>query len=451
MPRFARLCLSALGFASLFSLPAHADDVTSFTLDNGMEVVVIEDHRAPVVVHMVWYRVGSADEPPGKSGIAHFTEHLMFKGTDAFPDGAFSDIVEANGGSDNAFTSYDYTAYHQRVAADRLALMMQIESDRMEGLTLSEDQVATERGVILEERNQRTENSPGALFSEQRNAAQYLNHPYGIPVIGWKAEMETLSRADVLKFYHGHYAPNNAILVVAGDVTPDQVRDLAEIWYGPLAPSDAVTPRARPQEPPQLAERRLTLSDPRVAQPYLVRTYLAPERDPGDQKTAAALVYLSELLGGEGATSVLGSELMFNRQSAVYASAFYDGTSLDDTTFGLVIVPAEGVTLADAEAQMDQAIAGFLETGVDMANFESLKMQLKASNIYADDNIAGLAQKYGAALATSLTIQDVKDWPKILQDVTPEDVMQAAHDIFDDRRKAVTGWLVRPDAGEATE
>ncbi|MCE8469529.1 insulinase family protein, partial [Rhodovulum sulfidophilum] len=247
---------------------ARAEKVTDFTLQNGMEVVVIEDHRAPVVVQMVWYKVGAADEPPGKSGIAHFLEHLMFKGTDAVGPGDFSKIVEENGGSDNAFTSWDYTAYFQRVAADRLDLMMQIEADRMTGLKLSEEDVATERNVILEERNQRTENDPGALFSEQRRAAQYLNHPYGIPIIGWRHEMEGLSRADALSYYRTYYAPNNAVLVVAGDVEPDAVRAMAEAHYGPLAPSETLPPRLRPQEPPQLAARHLTYDDPRVAQPY---------------------------------------------------------------------------------------------------------------------------------------------------------------------------------------
>ncbi|MHC0052339.1 M16 family metallopeptidase [Actibacterium sp. D379-3] len=450
MLRHIGRCLSTFVLLPLLVPAAFADTVTDFTLDNGMQVVVIEDHRAPVVVHMVWYKVGAADEPAGKSGIAHFLEHLMFKGTDAYPAGTFSDIVEANGGSDNAFTSWDYTAYFQRIAADRLALMMQMEADRMEGLTLSETDVLTERDVILEERNQRTENSAAALFSEQSRAAQYMNHPYGIPIIGWRAEMETLSRADALAFYRANYAPSNAILVVAGDVTPDAVRALAEDYYGPLAPSDAAMPRARPQEPPQLAERRLRFADPRVAQPYVMRTYLAPERDASDQKTAAALVYLAELLGGDGATSLLGERLQFDTQTALYTAAFYDGGSMDDTTFGLVVVPAEGVSLQQAEDAMDGVIAEFLDTGVDAQKFDSLKMQMRAANIYADDNIQGLARKYGEALAIGLRVRDVQDWPEVLQQVTPDDVMTAAHMVFD-RDKAVTGWLMRDDAPEVTQ
>ncbi|MEY4697812.1 MAG: hypothetical protein RIT14_2240, partial [Pseudomonadota bacterium] len=280
---FFLLCLGA-------ALPAAAaEDVTAFALDNGLDVVVIEDHRAPVVVQMVWYKVGAADEPKGKSGIAHFLEHLMFKGTDELASGEFSDAVEAQGGSDNAFTSWDYTAYFQRVAADRLDLMMKMEADRMVDLRLPSDEVLTERDVILEERNQRTDSSPGALLSEQMRAAQYLHHPYGTPIIGWRHEMEGLTQADAEAFYKAHYAPNNAILVVAGDVTPEAVRAMAETHYGAIPASPLIQPRERVAEPPQIAERRMTLADPRVSEPYITRTYLAPERDPGDQKTAAAL------------------------------------------------------------------------------------------------------------------------------------------------------------------
>ena len=233
-----------------------ADAVTEFTLDNGMDVVVIEDHRAPVVTHMVWYRVGSADEPHGTSGIAHFLEHLMFKGTDEIPDGAFSKIIAENGGQDNAFTSYDYTGYFQRIAVDRLDLVMKMEADRMVDVVITEDHVRTERDVILEERSTRTDNSPDGLFSEQMRAALFMNHRYGVPIIGWRREMEQLSLDDALTFYERYYAPDNAILVVAGDVTPEQVRELAEKHYGPLEPSGN-PPDPRPQEPPQLAPRRI--------------------------------------------------------------------------------------------------------------------------------------------------------------------------------------------------
>ncbi|WP_235816237.1 M16 family metallopeptidase [Phaeovulum vinaykumarii] len=421
--------------------------VSEFTLPNGLRAVVIEDHRAPVVVHMVWYRIGAADEMPGKSGVAHFLEHLMFKGTDDMAPGELSRVVEANGGSDNAFTSYDYTAYFQRIAADRLGLVMKMEADRMRDLLLSPDDWQTEREVILEERNQRTDSDPAALFSEQRRAAQYLNHPYGRPVIGWRSEMEQLTRADALDWYRHHYAPDNAVLVVAGDVTPAEVERLARTYYGPLAPAGDVAPRARPQEPAQLAERRLVMRDARVSQPYLTRSYLAPERDPGDQAQAAALTILAELLGGNSATSVLGRALMHESPVAIYAGARYDGVSVDDTTFSLVVVPAPGVTMQDAEDALDATLAKFLEDGPDPDAFARIRTRVRASEIYAADHVEGLAHRYGEALATGLSVEDVKGWPAALMAVTPDQVMAAARDVLD-RRHAVTGWLER-DTGSA--
>lgn len=434
------LILTLLG-----SLPLRAAETTSFTLENGMEVVVIEDHRAPVVVHMVWYRTGAADEPPGKSGIAHFLEHLLFKGTDKMEAGEFSATVTRNGGSDNAFTSQDYTAYFQRISSDRLDLVMGMEADRMRNLRMTEQEVATERQVILEERSQRVDSDPGSLFSEQSDAALYLNHPYGIPIIGWRHEMEGLTREDAFAFYRRFYAPNNAILIVAGDVTPDEVRTLAQKHYGPLAPTADLPERARPQEPPQLSERRMVFEDPRIGQPYVVRNYLAPERDSGDQLAAARLEMLANVLGGSAATSVLGQKLQFDTSEAVYTAAYYSGVSLDDTVFGLVIVPTPGQSLAQAEAALDRALAEFLEEGIDPAQFERIKMQLRAARIYAEDNVQTLARRYGAALTSGLTLDDVEAWPDLLQAVTMDEVMDAAREVLD-RRNAVTGYLRAPAA-----
>jgi zinc protease len=445
-----RLSHGALFALALFlpaALPALAEPVTSFTLDNGLNVVVIEDHRAPVVVQMIWYRVGAADEPPGHSGIAHFLEHLMFKGTDTVGPNQFSAIVEAQGGDDNAFTTSDYTAYFQRVAADRLPLVMEMEADRMRNLRLTEEDVLTEREVILEERSQRTDSNPGALLTEQTRAAQFMNSPYGIPVIGWRHEMEQLSREDALSYYQRFYAPNNATLVVAGDVQPDAVKALAEKYYGPIVPSDGIVPRVRPQEPPQLAERRLTFQDERVSEPYVFRTYLAPERDPGKQKDAAALTVLAELLGGSGQTSVLARALQFDSQTAVYATAFYDGNTIDDATFGLIVAPAPGVSLDAAEAEMDRVIADFLKTGPDPAALERIRTQVRAGDIYARDDVNTLARRYGEGLSIGLTLDDIDGWDEALSAVTESDIMAAAENVFD-RRNAVTGWLTRPD-GEA--
>jgi zinc protease len=433
--------LAALATVLGLSTALHADEVSTTTLDNGLEVVVIEDHRAPVAVHMLWYRAGSADEPPAASGVAHFLEHLLFKATETLEPGEFSDVVAAQGGSDNAFTSYDYTAYFQRVAADRLPLMMEMEADRMNNLALTEEDIATERDVILEERNQRVENSPNALAREQMRAAQYLNHRYGAPIIGWKHEMEQLDMQDALDFYDLYYSPNNAVLVVAGDVDPDEVIGLASEHYGPIPAEPDLPERVRSQEPPQSAERRLIFEDPRVSQPYLTRSYIAPERDSRAQEQAAALTYLAELLGGSSFTSTLAVALQFDSQTAVYTSAYYSGRSLDDTTFGLTVVPEQGVTLQEAEDAMDAAIAEFLDTGIDPDRMERLRTQLRASEVYARDNVQGLARRYGAALTQGLTVEDVQAWPEILQSVTEEDILAAAREVFD-RDRSVTGWVV---------
>ncbi len=415
--------------------------VSSFTLDNGMQVIVVEDHRAPVLQHMVWYRAGSADEQSGVSGVAHFLEHLLFKATDTLEAGELSATVAANGGRDNAFTSLDYTAYFQRVAADRLELMMQMESDRMVNIRLTPRDIETERQVIIEERNSRTENNPRSLFAEQMNAIQYYNHRYGVPVIGWKHEMEKLDLDDAMAYYRAYYAPNNAILVVSGDVEPDEVKRLADKYYGVIPANADLPQRQRSQEPPQTAARRMVYRDARVAQPYVNRSYLAPERDSGAQETAAALYLLAEVLGG-GTTSFLTERMQFDTQVAVYTGAFYGGQSLDDTTFDLIVVPAEGVSLQEAEDAMDAALDAFIETGVNEDQLERIKMQLRASQIYARDNVDGIANRYGRALATGLTIEDVQAWPDILQAVTGEQIIEAAKQVLREET-SVTGWLMR--------
>lgn len=439
-----RASLAAV-FAVFVFGTAEADPVSHFTLPNGLEAVVIEDHRAPVVVQMVWYKAGSADEQRGKSGIAHYLEHLMFKGTDTMAAGELSKTVAANGGSDNAFTSYDYTAYFQRIASDRLELVMKMEADRMRHLRISPDDWQTEREVILEERAQRTDSDPGALFGEQSRAAQFLNSPYGTPVIGWRQEMEALTRDDALAWYHRYYAPNNAVLVVAGDVTPDQVKALAEKYYGPLAPSPDIPPRVRPQEPPQLAARRLDFHDDRVAQPYLTRTWLAPERNPGDQKQAAALTLLSAILGGNAQTSVLSRKLVYEKGDAIYVSTGYDGMSIDPTTFGVSMMPAPDVPLAEAEKALDGALAEFLKEGIDPAQFERIRAQIRAAQVYEKDNTQGLAQRYGEALASGFSIADVQAWPDVLMSVTEADVMAAAKAVFTPAT-SVTGYVEKGTA-----
>lgn len=441
--RRLRAAIACLAFALPASVKAMDEQVTSFTLDNGMQVVVVQDDRAPVVTHMVWYKAGSADEPKGSSGVAHFLEHLLFKATDTLESGELSAVVSANGGRDNAFTSFDFTAYFQRVAADRLGLMMEMEADRMRNIRLTEQDIATERNVIIEERNQRTENNPRALFGEQMSAVQYHNHRYGVPIIGWMHEMEALDMDDAISFYNTYYYPNNAILVVSGDVTPQEVERLANEHYGPIPANPDLPERLRTEEPPQTAERRLYFRDARVSQPYVSRSYLAPERDPGNQKTAAALTVLAEVLGG-GQTSYLTEKLQFEQQTAVYSGSFYRGTSLDDTTFDVVIVPTPGVSLEEAESALDTAIEQFMVDGVTAEQLDRIKMQVRASEIYARDDVSGIANRYGRALSSGLTVADVQAWPDMLQSITRDDVMAAAKLVFD-RDASVTGWLMRDE------
>ena len=432
------------GFAAtaiivLAVLPAGAAglyDAEHFKLENGLEVVVVSDHRAPVVTHMLWYKVGAADEPPGKSGIAHFLEHLMFKATKNVASGEFSKIVARNGGRENAFTSYDFTGYYQTVASDRLEIVMRLEADRMRNLLFDPQSIEAERQVVLEERRSRTDNDPSALFSEQLAAAQYLNHPYAIPVIGWEHEIRALTVDDLQTFYDRHYAPNNAVLTVAGDVTADTVRALAEKYYGPIAAGD-IPSRVRPQEPPQIAARRLDYSDPRIARPSFRRTYLAPTASAGKSEHALPLVLLSEVLGG-GSTSRLYRALVVEQKIASSSGAFYSGSGLDQGQFFVVASPSEGHSLDEVEAGVDKVIADIIENGVSEKALARAKTGFIASTIYARDNVRNAARIYGRALTTGRSVEHVKTFPERVEKVTAEDVHRAARYVFELRR-SVTG------------
>ena len=443
------LALAAL-LPLAFALPLAAQPVAHHVLDNGLEVVVIEDRRAPVVVNMVWYRAGAADEPPGQSGIAHFLEHLMFKGTETTDPGEFSAVVEANGGRDNAFVSWDYTGFFQRVAADRLDLMMQMEADRMVDLSFTEAEWLPERGVILEERGQVLESRVGAQFNETMLAALYKSHPYGVPILGWRHEMETLTGDMAMEFYRTHYGPNNAVVVIAGDVDTDAALAKAERHFGPIPPNPAIEPRTRPMEPPHLAGRRLSFEDSRVGTPYVSRMYLAPVRRSDDQSEAAALQMLAALLGGSAATSVLERRLNFDEGIALSAWASYNGLARDYGVFSIGIAPVEGVSLEEAEAAMDRVIAEFLEEGVDLEQFERVRRQLRASEIFALDDTQRRARQFGVALSVGLTIDDVTGWIDALEAVTPDDVIEAGQMLLD-TRASVTGYLTTPQPEQRAE
>lgn len=416
----------------------------SFTLKNGMQVVVIPDHRAPVVTQMVYYKVGAADEKPTESGIAHFLEHLMFKGTKDVPDGQFSYIVARNGGTENAFTTYDYTAYFQNVARDRLPIVMKLEADRMTNLVLSKSDVTTERQVVDEERRMRVGNDPGSLFGQQMRAAQFYISPYGRPVIGWPKEFATVTRADVIDFYHHHYAPNNAILVVAGDITADQLKPLAEKYYG-VIPKAQVPPRNRPQEPRQLASRRVTMHDPRVTQPTVEITYLAPTHATGPAEEAYGLEVLADVLSGS-TTSRLYRHLVVEQNVAASAGAWYDGGALDTSRFGFWIVPAEGVSAKDAEAALRKQIAQLLDKGITQDELDRVKARMKADLVYARDSVSGIARWFGSKLAVGLSIKQIESWPQQIDAVTVAQVDKAARAVLVPQTE-VTGVLLPQKGG----
>ena len=430
--------------ASLFAAPAQADPkpaIGHFTLSNGLEVVVVPDRRAPVVTHMVWYKVGAADETPGKSGLAHFLEHLMFKGTAKNPMGLFSKTVALVGGQENAFTTQDYTGYYQRVSRENLKTMMEFEADRMTGLVLTDAAVIPELKVVLEEQNQRVANNPRARLTEQIDAALYLNHPYGKPVIGWRHEIEKLNRDEALAFYRRFYTPNNAVLVVAGDVSTDEIKKLAEETYGKVAKVAEIGPRHRPQEPAQVAARHVTLADARVQQPSLSRSYLAPSAATAKPGESEALEVLAFILG-HGTTSRLYRNLVVERELAVGAGGWYNGSALDQSEFGVYGSPKPGVTLSKLEDAIDAVIDDVVANGVTADEVDRAKNRLVADAIYAQDSQASMARWYGTALTTGMTVESVQNWPDRIRAVTA-DAVNAAAKAWLDKRRSVTGYLVR--------
>ena len=394
-----------------------------------------------MVTHMIWYKVGSADETPGKSGLAHFLEHLMFKGTEKNPGDAFSRQVAAIGGQENAFTASDYTGFFQRVPRNHLREMMALEADRITGLVLTDDVVRPELNVVLEEQNMRIANNPAARLGEQMDAALYLNHPYGRPVIGWRPEIEQLGREDALAFYRRFYSPNNAVVVVAGDVTADEVKADAEATYAKVADRADTNVRHRPMEPLPEAPRTVTLADLRVEQPSMSRDYLVPSESSAKPGESEALEVLAHVLGS-GENCRLYKGLVIEQGLALNAGASYSGTAVDYAKFLIFGAPKPGVSLPQLETAIDVILADLIAHGVSTDELDRAKTRLIADAVYAEDNQATLARWYGAALATGQTIEDVHSWPDRIRAVTAADVQNAARTWLD-RRRSVTGYLVK--------
>ena len=446
--RSAALALLLLAGPAAAEAPADnktlaENQISNFLLDNGMEVVVIPDRRAPIVTHMVWYKVGSADEPPGKSGIAHFFEHLMFKGTAKHKAGEFGAKIAEIGGSENAFTTDDYTAYYQTVTPEALETMMEFEADRMRNLILTDAVIGPERDVVLEERRSRIENSPEALLSEEIDATLYQNHPYRIPVIGWMHEMEKLNRTDAVDFYDRYYAPNNAILIVAGDVDAKEVRALAEKTYGKVERGPDLPPRIRPSEPEQNTARTVTLTDPRVSVPSFSRSWLVPSYHTAEPGEAEALDLLSEILGG-GARSRIYQALVVKSGIASSAGAYFDGSKLDASAFVVYGAPRGTAKLDEVQAAIDAEIALIVKDGVTDKELESARNRFLRSMIFARDNQASMANLYGSTLATGSTVKDIEEWPDRIKKVTTADVRAVAAKYLSGGH-SVTGFLLPSD------
>ncbi|UVC15318.1 M16 family metallopeptidase [Mesorhizobium onobrychidis] len=436
------LFATALAFVTTAPVLAATDDIkaTNFLLDNGMEVVVIPDRRAPIVTHMVWYKIGSADEPPGKSGIAHFFEHLMFKATTNHAAGAFDRAVSAIGGSNNAFTSYDYTAFYETVVPQALEQMMDFEADRMRNLILTDDVIATERDVILEERRSRIDSNPQAVLGEEVDATLWQNQPYRIPVIGWMQEMEKLNRADAKAFYDKYYTPNNAVLVVAGDVEPQVVKALAEKTYGKVARGPDLPPRIRPVEPEQNTRRTVTLADARVSVPNFSTQWVVPSYHTAKPGEAEALDLLAEILGG-GSRSRLYQQLVVKQGIAAEAGAFFQGTMLDATNFTVYGAPRGDAKLADVQAAVEAEVARIAKDGVTSGELEKAKDRFVRSMIFARDKQDSMANIYGATLATGGNVRDVEEWPGRIRKVTADQVKAvAARYLASDH--STTGYLL---------
>ncbi|MGY4431028.1 zinc protease [Bradyrhizobium sp. F1.13.1] len=419
-----------------------SDRPASFTLQNGLQVVVIADHRTPVATQMIWYKVGSADEPPGKSGLAHFVEHLMFKGTSKHPAGEFSQTVQRCGGNQNGFTGTDYTSYFQHVPREQLGKMMEFEADRMTGLILKEENVLSERDVVLEELNKWVANKPDAQLAEQMMAALYLNHPYGRPVIGWRQEIEKFDREDALAFYKRFYAPNNAILIIAGDVDANAIRPMVEKNYGHIPPQPSIpAERLRPQEPTPAAPRTVTLTDPRVEQPTLRRYYLVPSAHPAAAGESPVLDVLAQLMGGSP-NSHLYRALVIDKQIAITAETSYERTSLDPSQFEISATPKLGVGFVEIECAIDEVIANIGHSCAQAKDLERVKTQLIAQATYAQDSQETLAIWYGRGLTTGLSIDEIRGWQDGIRAVTADQVRAAAGKWLDEKR-SVTGYLMK--------
>jgi zinc protease len=424
------ICRLALAFACLPAmLPAQANPFET-TLDNGMKVVVREDRRAPSVVHMLWYRSGSMDEPAGVTGVAHVLEHMMFKGTRKVGPGEFNARVAALGGRDNAFTSRDYTAYFQQIPPAHLGTMMALEADRMKNLALTDEAFSREIEVIKEERRLRTDDRPRALVYEQLMATTFQAHPYHHPIIGWMADLVTMTAEDARAWYRNWYAPNNAILVVVGDVDHQAVFKLARQYYGTIK-SAKLPARRISAESGQTGSRAVVVRAP-AELPYLAMAWRVPSlRNPTTDREPYALQMLGEILDGyDGAR--LNRRLVREQRIAVSAGAAYDGINRGPALFLLEGSPAPGQSIETLEAALRAELQRIRDEGVSEDELNRVKNQALASRIYSRDSLMGQAMEIGQLESTGLSWRDDVRLLAGLRAVTAEEVREVARRYFDD-------------------
>lgn len=391
------------------------------TLNNGLQVVVIPNHRAPVVTHMVWYKVGAADEPQGDgvSGAAHFLEHLMFKGSRALDAGEFSKLIRSIGGEDNAFTSWDFTAYFQSVSKQHLPTVMALEAERMINITLPLQEIDPERKVIIEERRERVDNNPRQIAMEQLRGLLYTASPYGVPILGWRDEMPALSRSDVEKYYRTWYAPNNAILVVSGDVTMEDVRPLAEKFYG-VIPFKAVPDHVRPASPDFVAPVTMEYRSADIHEPIFIRAWRAPSFVM-NKRESLALDVLIETLDG-GASTDLYQSLVVEQKKASNINLSYDSSMRGEGSIWLSASPAPNVKMDDLEAAAMLKFRQLIGNGIDAVKIEKAKTRLIDKAVFARDSVSGPAMTIGQALSYGATLDDIETWPSQIARVSVEEV-----------------------------
>ncbi|MDX2073291.1 MAG: pitrilysin family protein [Alphaproteobacteria bacterium] len=413
--------------------------IETFRLKNGMEVVVLPNHRVPAVNHMLWYRIGAADDPQGKSGLAHYHEHLMFKGGKKFATGDYVRLIDKNGGEYNAFTGADATSYYVTIAKDRLPQVMELEADRMRTITVTDDEAAKEKEVIIEERRSRIENSPPALLAEQMSAALFRNHPYHLPIIGWQHEMDGLTKRDVLDFHAKYYHPNNAVLIVSGDITAAELKPLAEKYYGAL-PRKEIPPRHWLAEPPQIVGRTVTLHHRNVKQPEFSRMYAAPSMVSGDKAQALPLFVLAHLLGG-GKNSALYQSLVVEQKIAADIGIDYNFYARGPAAFSIDITPEKDVPLATLEKALDSELAKFLKDGAEPQALDRTKRLMQAEIIYAREGLTSLSNIMGWMIMAGQPAENFNRWPEMIGAVTAGQVVVAARAVLKPEA-SVTGYLL---------